>query len=98
MRTATEQLFDKVESLSPTGEIGDGMVAQLQELARKARFDYVVEHGGTAKLKNGATITVEGSGHPPQSLLAIARDGPPDLPDLPDLPGGLAAMLERKSR
>lgn len=35
--TATTDLIALVERLRPTGEIGDGMVAQLRDLARRAR-------------------------------------------------------------
>lgn len=33
----TAELIDRVERLVPTGEIGDGMVAQLHDLAARAR-------------------------------------------------------------
>lgn len=37
MKSPTEQLIDLVERLRPTGEIGDGMVAELHELAARSR-------------------------------------------------------------
>lgn len=37
MSTPTVRLIRLALSLSPTGEIGDGMVAELRDLARKAR-------------------------------------------------------------
>lgn len=37
--TATQQLIDLAERLRPTGEIGDGMVAQFHDLARRARAE-----------------------------------------------------------
>jgi hypothetical protein len=39
MLTATQRLIDKCLSLSPTGTIGDGMVAELRDLAKRARDD-----------------------------------------------------------
>jgi len=39
MKSATEQLIDLVERLRPTGEIGDGMVAELHDLAARARVE-----------------------------------------------------------
>lgn len=41
MKTAAKRLIELVERLRPTGYIGDGMVAELQHLAARAR----VEHG-----------------------------------------------------
>lgn len=37
--TATQQLIDLAARLQPTGEIGDGMVAQFHALALRARFE-----------------------------------------------------------
>lgn len=39
MKTATKQLIELAERLNPTGEIGDGMVARLRELAARARAE-----------------------------------------------------------
>lgn len=39
MKSPTEQLIDLVERLRPTGEIGDGMVAELHDLAARARAE-----------------------------------------------------------
>ena len=39
MKTATERLIDLAERLNPTGLIGDGMVAEFHDLARKARAE-----------------------------------------------------------
>lgn len=39
MKSPTEQLIDLVERLRPTGEIGDGMVAELHDLAARARVE-----------------------------------------------------------
>lgn len=39
MKSPTEQLIDLVERLRPTGEIGDGMVAQFHDLAARARAE-----------------------------------------------------------
>lgn len=39
MTSATEQLIDLVERLTPSGTIGDGMVARLQELAGRSRAE-----------------------------------------------------------
>jgi len=40
MKTATERLIELVERLRPTGYIGDGMVAELQHLAGRARVEH----------------------------------------------------------
>lgn len=54
MRPATMQLIEAVERLNMTGEIGDGMVARLHELAALARLEknpvdaaiaYAARHG-----------------------------------------------------
>lgn len=39
MKTATEQLIELAERLTPSGHIGDGMVARLHELAARARAE-----------------------------------------------------------
>ena len=39
MKRATEQLIELAERLRPTGEIGDGMVAELHDLAARARAE-----------------------------------------------------------
>jgi hypothetical protein len=39
MKSATLQLIELAEHLSPTGEIGDGTVARFHELAALARFE-----------------------------------------------------------
>lgn len=36
---ATRQLIELAESLTPSGEIGDGKVAQFRELAARARLE-----------------------------------------------------------
>lgn len=40
MTPALEQLLGRVAQLQPTGTIGDGTVAQLQELAARVRQDH----------------------------------------------------------
>ena len=37
MKTATEQLIELAEWLTPTGVIGDGTVAHFHDLAKRAR-------------------------------------------------------------
>lgn len=39
MKTATQQLIELAEFLSPTGDIGDGTVAHFHELAARARVE-----------------------------------------------------------
>lgn len=39
MQSATDQLIELAEALTPSGEIGDGMVAQFHELARLTRVE-----------------------------------------------------------
>ncbi len=39
MKTATQQLIELAEFLSPTGVIGDGTVAHFHELAARARLE-----------------------------------------------------------
>lgn len=39
MKTATEQLIELAERLTPSGHIGDGMVAHFHELAARARAE-----------------------------------------------------------
>jgi len=39
MKTATEQLIELAERLRPTGEIGDGMVAEFHSLAQRVRAE-----------------------------------------------------------
>lgn len=39
MKTATQQLTELAEFLSPTGVIGDGTVAYFHELAARARVE-----------------------------------------------------------
>lgn len=38
-KPALERLLTAAENLTPSGEIGDGMVAEFKSLAARARFD-----------------------------------------------------------
>lgn len=43
MKSATMRLIERVERLEMTGEIGDGTVAQLHDLAAMARLEQLVD-------------------------------------------------------
>lgn len=90
--TAIMRLIERVERLEATGEIGDGTVAQLHELASLARYEQVgrsaiVEHGSGQPLRPAAR-PCGACAYGDQMLCACGLAWVIDDPDPPGCPWG----------